>query len=124
MENKLGFYLNDVTVTDLGNGMAQIDCNMDITAFANDISLYNDDLLVVPMDENGSMLSDACLIEYVIDANGDYVSAPCPLEAQKYNNYMISFQVPAQTSYFTIYGTNITSNSFAGPAYFFDMFVE
>ena len=124
MENMIGFNLNDVMVTDLGDGTAQVDCNMDISAYAANISLYTDDLLIVPMNHDGSMLSDACLIEYVIDGDGNYISAPCPLASENYNNYTVSFIVPAKTAYFTFYGTNITSKSYAGPAYFFDMYVD
>lgn len=121
MDNGMAFYLNEVTVTDLGDGTAQIDCNMNLAANNADTYLYTDDFLCLPMDQEGYIIGDASLIEYVVDSTGEYITAPYLLDTEYYYNYTVSFIVPAETATFSIYGTNLSDGYFAGPVYYIEM---
>lgn len=121
MENGIAFYLYSANVYDLGDGTAEVDCNMDLAAIYEETYLYTDSFVVVPMDAEGNYLGDASLIEYVADSEGNYISEPYLLDTEYYNNYTVSFVVPEGTTAVSIYGTNMNDGTSSGPVYYFDM---
>jgi hypothetical protein len=124
MENGMSFYLYNVNVTDLGDGTAVLDANFDLGAYTPNWYFYVNDFVVLPRDSQGNVLSDVCLAEYVTDSMGSTVSTPFLINTDYYYNYTVSFLVPANTTSFTIYGTNIANDQFAGPVYYIDMELE
>jgi len=121
MENGVAFFLNEANIYDRGDGTADFECTMDLAASYADTYLYMDDFLVVPMDSEGNVLSDACMIEYVIDAEGNYVSEPYLLDTEYYYSYTVTFVVPSNTTALTFYGNNYFEGYSSGPVYYFDM---
>ncbi|MDD3172302.1 MAG: hypothetical protein PHF63_01315 [Herbinix sp.] len=124
MDNGMAFYLNDVVVTDMGDGSAVLDAYVDLATINSERYFYPDDLIVLPKDSYGNILSDACLVEYITDGDGYSVTTPFLLDTEYYNSYKVSFVVPSGTTTFSIYGTNITEDSYAGPIYYIDMQLE
>lgn len=121
MENGIAFYLYDATVTDLGDGTAQIDCTMDLAALNPDTYLYTDDFLLMPMDSEGYSIGDASLVEYVADIKGEYMTAPYLLDTEYYDTYTLSFIVPVEATTFSVYGSNVSEGYAAGPVYCIDL---
>lgn len=118
MDNGIAFYLYDAIVTDLGDGTAQIDCNMDLAAVKPDTYLYTDDFLIMPTDSSGNGIGDASLVEYVVDRNGEYITAPYLLDTENYDKYTLSFIVPAAATSFSVFGTNVSEGYAVGPVYY------
>jgi hypothetical protein len=124
MENGIGFYLNDIIVTDLGDGTAAVDANVDLASYSVENYLYNEDFLILPMDKAGNALADACSIEYILDSSGDAVVTPMLLDTEEYRNYTISFLVPTDTQTFNVYGINYSVDGFSGSVYCTEMQVD
>jgi len=124
MENGIGFYLNDILVTDLGDGTATVDMNIDLISYYDENYLYNEDFLMLPMDKAGNALSDACSVGYIRDSNGNDISIPMLLNTEEYQNYVITFIVPTNMENFNVYGINYSTEGFSGPVYCIEMQVN
>lgn len=117
MENGIGFYLNNIRISDLGDGTAAVEVNVDLASYYDDNYLYAEDFLMLPLDEAGNALSDACSVGYIYDSVGNNVTVPVLLDTAQYQNYTITFLVPAMTSTINLYGVNYSAEGFSGPAY-------
>ncbi len=124
MENGIGFYLNSIRVTNLGDGMSAVDVNVDLASYYEDNYLYAEDFLMLPMDEAGNALSDACSVGYIYDSVGNDVIVPALLDTERYQNYTITFLVPAKIKAFNLYGVNYSTEGFSGPAYCTELQME
>jgi hypothetical protein len=124
MENGIGFYLNDILVTDLGDGTAAVDVNIDLISYYDENYLYIEDFLMLPMDKEGNALSDACSVGYVRDSIGSDIPIPMLLNTEEYQNYIITFIVPANMETFNVYGVNYSTEGFSGPVYCTEMQVD
>ncbi len=124
MENGVSFYLNDIVVNDLGDGTASVDASIDLASYSTDNYLYPEDFLLLPMDRAGNSLGDACSVEYITDSKGDPVLTPMLLDTEEYQNFTVSFVVPADLETFNIYGTNYSTEGFSGPVYYIEMQVD
>lgn len=124
MENGINFYMNDIYLTDNGDGTARIDCTMDMKTNFYSSDLYSDDFMIVPLDKDGNVLADAAKIDAVTDSYGNSLSTPVVLTAD-YISYNLSFTVPSNTVDIYFYGVNIQLDEYsdfgaseAGPAYY------
>jgi hypothetical protein len=124
MENGVGFYLNDIVVNDRGDGTASVDARIDLASYSAENYLYLEDFMLLPMDQAGNALSDACSVEYITDSDGNAVLTPMLLDTEEYQNYTISFIVPTELMTFNVYGTNYSTEGFVGPAYYIEMQVD
>lgn len=117
MENGIAFYLDGCTVTDLGDGTAQVDCVINLLAVKEDTYLYTDSFLILPMDREGHNLGDVCLLESLADESEQFHYVPYLLSIEEYRKYTLSFKVPAETELLSIYGTNLLNGFRMGPTY-------
>jgi hypothetical protein len=128
MENGIGFYLNDILCTDLGDGTARVDCSMDLAATIDGLKLYKDDFLILPYDADGNIISDAAKIDTITDSNGYDATYSFDLDTEYFYSYTISFIVPSNTDSFTFYGANTEVDDSqesgiiaSGPIYYIDI---
>lgn len=124
MENGLAFRLNDVTVTELGDGTESVDVNIDLSSEVPNWYLYTNDFQVLPTDADGNVLSDACLISSLTDASGYRATTPLLINKESFNTYNLSFVIPSNTDNFTLYATNILDDSYYDSIYYIDLQVK
>ncbi len=121
MENGVSFYLNSVIANDMGDGTMRMDVDVDLASYYEECYVVYEDFMVLPMDNSNSILADASAVSYILDNAAYEVTTPILLSTQEYQNFTLTYYVPASTTNFTFYGTNISTEGFAGPIYTIDM---
>lgn len=121
MENGVSFYLNSVIATDMGDGTMRMDVNVDLASYYEECYVVYEDFMVLPMDNTNSILADASAVSYILDNAAYEITTPMLLSTEEYQNLTLTYYVPATTTNFTFYGTNISTEGFAGPIYTIDM---
>jgi hypothetical protein len=130
MENGVAFIVDSFSTTDLGDGTKRIDFKVEMGASYENLNLYSDDFIVVPMDENEVMIADAEQIHLISDGEGNPLPIPVLLDTEYFNYYTISFIIPSETRYLTLYGANFdidkeTSKAVSsGPVYYTKFFLQ
>ncbi len=124
MENNISFLLNEINITDLGDGTSVFVVEINLKSEVEENYFCLDDFLILPFDFDYNMLADALAADYITDADGNELTIPLKLPTEEYGVYTVSFILPMNTKYFTVYGTNYYNDGFAGPVYVCDMEVN
>jgi hypothetical protein len=119
MENGLTFFVYDVIARMPGDGTLEIDINLDLGNNYADLDYYmnNGDIMILPMDGEGNILSDAVPTAYVKDSEGNSVAMPFLTNTSVYENYTFTYIVPPNTIKLSIYASNVAGDDFTGPVY-------
>ncbi len=124
MENNISFLLEEVNITELGDGTSVFVAKIRLKSEAEGNHFCLDDFLILPRDADNTMLADAMAAEYIKDSEGNELMTPLELPTDGYEVYTVSYILPMNTKYFTVYGTNYYNEGFAGPVYVCDMEVN
>lgn len=117
MDNGLSFYVYDVTARYPGDGTMSVDVIMDLSSYYTDYYTDNGDFMLLPVDGEGNLISDAIPISYVTDSLGNQMTMPYLVSASSYEQYTFTYQVPPNTMAFSIYATNLINNDYSAPVY-------
>ncbi len=124
MENKISFLLDEINITDLGDGNSVFVAEIKMKSEQKGNYFCLDDFLILPMDAEYNMLADATAAAYVKDVDGNELTAPLELPTEDYGIYTVSFILPMNTQNFNVYGTNYYNDGFSGPVYLCEMVVN
>lgn len=124
MDNGISFYVNNVYYTDLGDGTASLEVDIDFGAYVNDCYTYEYDFLMLPMDVQGNILADAGTVSYILDWTGAQKELPLLMSTVSWENYTMTFIVPSDTKQFIFYGTNAMVDGLQDPLYALNLYFE
>jgi hypothetical protein len=121
MENGISFAIYDVIARLPGDGTIAIDIMMDISSWYEDYYLNNGDFMILPVDSDNNIISDAIPTSYITDSAGNNVPMPFLVSTSSYVEYTLTYAVPSNTAAFSIYASNVYGDDYYGPVYVMDV---
>jgi len=90
---------------------------MDISTWYEDFYFFYGDFMILPVDGEGNIISDAIPVTFVTDSQGRDVPMPFLLSTSSYEEYTLTYAVPINTAALSLYGSNAYEDGFYGPVY-------